>query len=84
MIQKRTCDEFRKTGLLLFINQILHIFGWAIVVDTDYNEMYPARTSWRGFSEEDVSEAYLDVTKYMKRNYAELMREMEVEDADDK
>lgn len=35
MINKKTWDEFRATGLLWLVNTILHVFGWAIVVDVD-------------------------------------------------
>jgi hypothetical protein len=33
---KKEWSEFRSTGLLLFINQILHVFGWAIVFEIYY------------------------------------------------
>ena len=54
MIDKKTWDEFRSTGLLLFVNTMLHIFGWAIVVkydDDDSITAYPARVKFRGFDE---------------------------------
>lgn len=35
MITEKSWDEFKKNGLLLFINQILHIFGWAICFEYD-------------------------------------------------
>ena len=45
MVKKKTWQEFRKTGLLWFINTILHAFGWAIVVEVEKEEItgaYPA------------------------------------------
>lgn len=46
MVKKKTWQEFRKTGLLWFMNTILHAFGWAIVVEVERGEItgaYPAR-----------------------------------------
>ena len=54
-VTKKSWDEFRDNGLLWFINTILHMFGWAIVVEVDNGEVinaYPARVTFRGFSEE--------------------------------
>ena len=51
---KKSWEEFRATGLLWFINTILHMFGWAIVVNIEHGEIidvYPARVEFRGFSE---------------------------------
>ena len=39
MVKKKTWQEFRKTGLLWFINTILHAFGWAIVVEVEKGEI---------------------------------------------
>lgn len=46
MVKKKTWQEFRKTGLLWFMNTILHAFGWAIVVEVERGEItgaYPER-----------------------------------------
>ena len=53
MLTKKTWNEFRSTGLLVFVNTFLHIFGWAIVVelgDDGKETVYPYRTRFRGFS----------------------------------
>lgn len=34
MVVEKSWDEFRNSGLLWWINMILHTFGWAIEVDT--------------------------------------------------
>jgi hypothetical protein len=79
MINKKEWSEFRETGLLLIINQILHIFGWVIVFETDENDnvlsVYPARTSFRGFSHEQTTEAYKKVSGYMANNATQLKKE---------
>ena len=38
-VTKKTWTEFREIGLLWFINTILHMFGWAIVVEVDNGEV---------------------------------------------
>lgn len=82
-MQKKTWDEFRETGLLWFINSILHLFGWAIVVskDGDKQEVYPARVEFRGFSLESNINGYAKVTKYMYEHVNELMSDI-TEDKD--
>jgi len=79
MITKKDWSEFRSTGLLLFINQILHVFGWAIVFDIDNGEIksvYPARVKFRGFDNDRVSKSYQKISKYMKDNASELLDEV--------
>lgn len=83
MIGERGLEEFKESGLLGFINQILHVFGWVIVVSGDYDEhgnlvlnrMYPARTKYRGFSQKKTTEIYQNVSKYMMLNAKELYDE---------
>jgi cephalosporin-C deacetylase-like acetyl esterase len=88
MLEKKTWAEFQNTGLLLIVNQFLHIFGWAITVvcevggvDGDGNvteviEVYPARTDFRGFAPGDVTKAYQKITQYMKDNVDQLEKEV--------
>lgn len=77
MVEKRSCKEFQATGLLLFINQFLHIFGWAIVIETNDERsfMYPAKVKFRGFDEKCTSEAYVKLSEYMKENSERLLEE---------
>jgi hypothetical protein len=78
MVTKKEWIEFRSTGLLLIINQILHIFGWAIVYEMDGEEVksvYPARVKFRGFNNESVSQSYQKISEYMKDNASELLDE---------
>ena len=79
-LERKTWEEFYKTGLFLIINQILHIFGWVIVFseDADYKiEVFPARTSYRGFSEYTTSASYKKVAEYLKENSKELYEEIQ-------
>lgn len=77
--KKMTWFEFRATGLLLFVNLFLHIFGWAICVVTDAADqviaVYPARTRYRGFSAESVSNAYIKLSEFIAKNHKKLLKE---------
>lgn len=80
MITRKSWKEFRESGLLWWINTILHAFGWAIVVyfDKDRQEVidvYPARVKFRGFSEESNAEGFVKVSKYLNDNSQDLLLE---------
>ena len=85
MIEKKTWQEFRESGLFWWINMILHTFGWAIVINfDDYNkeidtgiisEVYPARVKFRGFDENNNTEGYQKVNKFMNENAEQLEKE---------
>ena len=72
MVDKKSWKEFRESGLLWWVNMILHTFGWAIVVvindEGEITEAYPARVKYRGFSEADNTEGYAKVSGYLKSN----------------
>jgi hypothetical protein len=78
MVSKKSWENFRETGLLLFINQILHVFGWAVVIEMDKNKIincYPARVKFRGFDNKDTGESYIKISEYLKSNIDELLNE---------
>lgn len=77
-VTKKTWNEFRETGLFLFVNSILHAFGWALVVEVENDEVkscYPARVKFRGFNEADTAESHKRIGKYLKENAHELENE---------
>ena len=79
-VTKKSWDEFWDTGLLWFINMILHMFGWAIVLEVDDGtvvDAYPARVTFRGFGAESIENGYRKVSKWMVENAAELLEEAE-------
>ena len=79
MIDAKTWEEFIDTGLLLYLNQLLHLFGWVIVYnkyDDGSISVYPARTKYRGFSNESVTNSYSKITKYLSENIEELVEDM--------
>lgn len=79
MIERKTWNEFRDTGLFVFINTILHAFGWAIVVNVnDKGEVvdaFPARVKFRGFDGEDQTEMHKKIGTYLKANADQLSKE---------
>jgi hypothetical protein len=80
MVTKKDWSEFQRTGLVLIVNQILHIFGWALVFEIENDEIknvYPARVRFRGFDNQDTSEAYQKISKYMLENVKELNEEVQ-------
>ena len=78
MIEKKSWKEFRDSGFLWWINMVLHTFGWAIVFEMENDEIinvYPARVKFRGFNEKSNTDGYIKVSKYMKENAEELLKE---------
>lgn len=79
MVTKKSWEELRNAGLLWWINQLLHTFGWAIVYDLKddgtISEVYPARVKFRGFGEKQITEGYQKISQYMKDNINELLKE---------
>ena len=84
MVEEKSWEEFRSTGLLLFVNSFLQIFGWSIVVsydkDKDTGELkdyrvFPARSKFRGFKTESVSKAHVKLAEWMNQNHEQLLRE---------
>ena len=78
MKERKTWEEFAKSGLLWFINTSLHVFGWAIVIDRDKQtghivDVYPAKVGWRGFTTESNTRGYERVTQHLHENIHELV-----------
>lgn len=78
MIEEKSWEEFRSSGLLWWVNMLLHTFGWAIVIDLDKEKVvhaYPARVKFRGFSEDKNSFGYMAVSDYLAENIGEIQKE---------
>jgi len=76
---KKNWEEFQAVGMLWWANRILHIFGWAIVVeqteDGSIINAYPARVGFRGFTEETESNGFAKVSTWFKDNAEALENE---------
>lgn len=81
MVTKQSWDTFRESGLLFYVNMILHVFGWSIVVEIDNDNKvtscFPARVKYRGFSDDVQDRGYKKITNYMKNNINSLMDDMD-------
>jgi len=79
MVNKKSWNEFRESGLFWWINMVLHTFGWAIVLeieeDGSVSDCYPARVKFRGFDEKINTDGFIKVTKYLENNIEELKKE---------
>lgn len=78
-MNKKSWEQFRETGLLWLINVTLHLFGWAIVCEVSEDKVisvYPARVTYRGFTEQDNTEGYRKVTKYLSNSINDLEKEI--------
>jgi len=80
MVHRNSWQGFRETGLLWWVNRTLHLFGWAIVLvqeeDGLISDAYPARVSWRGYSEKDEEDGFRKVSGYLRANAKMLEKEV--------
>ena len=81
MIERMDLKEFKDTGMLWYINQQLHLFGMALVIEEDENgmlkELYPAKCKFRGFSNSVSDKGYRKLTEYMVENSEDLLKDCE-------
>lgn len=69
--------EFQDSGMLWFINSILHLFGMAITYNPKTDELEASIVKFRGFSEEINDAHYKKVTEYLKDNAEDLLKDCE-------
>jgi hypothetical protein len=69
---QKSWEPFRKAGLLWFVNRMLHVFGWAIVMECEDDgtiiACYPRRVVYRGFDEKTEDEGYKNVAWFLSQN----------------
>ncbi len=78
MIEKRTWKEFKATGMLWLANRILHLYGWAIILEIDEGKVvkaYPARVKFRGFDEKSETKGFKAVANFITQNAVILEEE---------
>lgn len=77
--ERRTWEEFRESGLLWWVNRLLHTFGWAIVVVLEHHgkvsDVYPARVPFRGFSEKSEEAGFRRLSAWMGKAWRALKEE---------
>ena len=65
--------EFKESGMLWFVNSILHTFGMALTWDPKTDAIEPVITKFRGFEEKYNDQGYRALTEYMRDNSLALM-----------
>ena len=82
MVIEKTWKEFRNVGLLWWVNRMLHLFGWAIVVELDEKDMitkvYPAYCKFRGFDEKSEEEGFYKLTTHLKTHMSSLVKDIQI------
>lgn len=79
-VTRMSWECFRDNGLLWWVNRVLHLLGWAIVVKMDGKKVidaYPARVRYRGFDQASEEEGFRKVTRFMKSAAGSLLEEAE-------
>lgn len=75
MLEKKDWNEFRDAGMLWVANTFLQFFGWSIVIEKDdgvITDVYPARSKYRGFGEDQIAEGHKKVASFIKGHVDEL------------
>lgn len=70
-----TGKEFRESGALWFVNQILHLFGMALTWNPDTDEIKATICRFRGFDEKSITNGYKKLTRYLKNSVKDLEKE---------
>lgn len=76
-IIEQSWDEFKNSRLLWWVNRVLHLFGWAIVMEMDKGKVtrvYPAKVKFRGFSQEVEERNFKELTEYLAQNIGEIAK----------
>lgn len=76
--------EFRAAGLLWWVNQQLHLFGWALTLNISEGkviDVYPARTLFRGFSTDVNDAGYKNLTTHVASNIKYLKEAFKGDDS---
>lgn len=80
MLTEASWQEFWDAGLIWWANRVLHLAGWALVVEVEDGKLlrvYPARCKFRGFDPVTESEGFRQVTKHIVENGERLLAEAE-------
>lgn len=67
--------EFRDMGLLWWINQQLHLFGLAIILDIATDELKAAKVRFRGFDSITNDNGYKKISEYLKNNIETIIKD---------
>ena len=81
-IEELTWEEFRSSGLLWYVNTILHLFGRAIVFEftkfKKIKKVYFARCRYRGMGEKQINKGFNNLTNFLNENIKELKKDIKL------
>lgn len=79
-MKRTTWEEFYQSGMLWWINTMLHIFGWSIVVETNREDeavdAWPSRTEWRGFPKVTNDTNYERIDRFLHERFGGDLHEL--------
>ena len=81
-IEELPWEDFLNSGLLWFVNNILHVFGRAFVFEFEEDEIkrvYFARCRCRGFTEECEREGFSKIYGFLKSEIEDFSSDMGIE-----
>ena len=77
-------EELAQAGLFWWVNRTLHLFGWAVVRETETADhdgpiirVYPARCRFRGFTRDVEADGFKRLTAHFQSNASELVKQTE-------
>lgn len=76
-LKEISIEEFQNSGMLWFVNSLLHNFGLCIAYDADEEKLFPAITKFRGFDEKNNDLGYKRLATYMVDNAEEFLKDCE-------
>jgi len=83
-VTEKSWENFRKTGMLWFVNRVLHVFGWAIALEMDEKNKnkviraFPARVKYRGFDYKTEDKGFKNISNFMAKNSKRLRKECDL------
>ena len=82
MVEEQSWETFRAAGLVWWCNRILHLFGWALVVEMNddgenIRRVYPARCKFRGFTEAVETEGFENLTKHIEDSLPRMKADLD-------
>ncbi len=80
--ERKPWSEFVDAKLFWWVNRSLHLFGWTLVREIDKDsgeitEVYPARTSVRGFSRETEEAGFTALTHHLRDTIPDLVADVD-------
>ena len=76
-LKEISIEEFQNSGMLWFVNSLLHNFGLCIAYEPDEERLFPAITKFRGFDEKNNDLGYKRLATYMVDNAEEFLKDCE-------